>query len=87
LSLVHTKLWREALLCKGCKTKGKGKVQGSSSNKGKGKGKGTREEDQRLAKQEGRTKAKGALLQEASRDIFKGLQGFREGLLLYQVHL
>jgi hypothetical protein len=46
-----------------------------------------RKEVKRLAKEEGRTKAKGTLLQEASRNIFKGLQGIREGLLLYQVHL
>jgi hypothetical protein len=65
---------------------GKGKQGFKGTSKGKVKAK-AREEDQRLAKQEGRTKAKGALLQEASRDIFKGLQGFREGLLLYQVHL
>jgi hypothetical protein len=40
LSIVHTKPWRESLLCKGCKTKGKGKGKGKGSSKGKGKGKG-----------------------------------------------
>ena len=38
-SIVHTKLSREALLCKGCKTKGKGKGKGQGSRKGKDKGK------------------------------------------------
>jgi hypothetical protein len=39
LSLVRTKPWREARLCRGCKTKGKSKGarQGSSSSKDKGK--------------------------------------------------
>jgi hypothetical protein len=45
------------------------------------------EKGQRQAKEGRHTKAKGALLQEASREVFKELQGIREGLLLYQVHL
>jgi hypothetical protein len=48
--------------------KGKGKQGFKGTNKGKVKEKDIREEDQRLAKQEGRTKEKGALLQEANRD-------------------
>jgi hypothetical protein len=46
-----------------------------------------KQEVKTLVKEEGRTKAKGARLQGASKDIFKGLQGIREGLLMYQVHL
>jgi hypothetical protein len=61
--------------------KGKGKARFKDQAKERSK-KRKREEDQRLAKEEGCTKAKGALLQEASREIFKGLQGFREGFLL-----
>jgi hypothetical protein len=60
---------------------GKGKARFKEQAKAKSKQR-QREEDQRLAKEEGCTKAKGALLQEASREIFKGLQGCREGLLL-----
>jgi hypothetical protein len=54
LSLVCTKLWREALLCKGCKTKGKGK----------GKGKGSRFKQRQRKRYKGRgpkaSKARGA---------------------------
>ena len=67
---------------------GKGKGKQGFKDKAKEKSKQRHiEKGQRQAKEEGRTKAKGALLQEASRNIFKGLQGIREGLLLYQVHL
>jgi hypothetical protein len=66
--------------------KGKAKArQGKARLKAQAKARSRqtqREEDQRLAKEEGLTKAKGALLQKASRGIFKGLRGFPEGLLL-----
>jgi hypothetical protein len=87
LSIVRTKPRREALLCKGCKTKGKGKGKGQGSSKGKGKGKHKERGAKGLAREEGHTKAKGAFLQWASRHIFKGLQSIQVWLLLYQVHL
>jgi hypothetical protein len=63
--------------------KGKAKASKGSKDQAKARSKQRqREKAQRLAKEEGCTKAKGALLQKASREIFKGLQGFREGLLL-----
>jgi hypothetical protein len=70
-------LERRELLQRQSKGKARLKAQAKARSKQR-----QREEDQRLAKEEGRTKAKGALLQKASREIFKGLQGFREGLLL-----
>jgi hypothetical protein len=62
-------------------TKGKTKArQGNVKDQAKARSKQRqREKAQRLAKEEGHTKAKGALLQKASREISKGLQGFREG--------
>jgi hypothetical protein len=83
---VHTKPRREALLCKGCKTKGKAKAKGKVQAKAKARQE-ARKEAKGLAREEGRTKAKGALLQRASRHIFKGLQSIQVWLLLYQVHL
>jgi hypothetical protein len=56
-----------------------GKVKGTSKGKVKAKEKGR---GSKASKGRRRTKAKGTLLQKASREIFKGLQGFREGLLL-----
>jgi hypothetical protein len=85
LSIVRTKPRREALLCRGCKTKGKGKGQGFKQRQRQRQAQGKRAKG--LAREEGRTKAKGALLQWASRHIFKGLQSIQEWLLLYQVHL
>jgi hypothetical protein len=54
--------------------KGKAKASKGSKDQAKARSK-QREKVQRLAKEEGRTKAKGTLLQEASRDVFKELQG------------
>jgi hypothetical protein len=73
-------LW-EAFLRGGSFYKGKAKARQGSKIKARSKQR-HKEKGQRQAKEEGRTKAKGALLQEASREVFKELQGIREGLLL-----
>jgi hypothetical protein len=63
--------------------KGKEKARKGSKDQEKARSKQRkREKDQRIAKEEGPTKAKGSLIQKARREIFKGLQGFREGFLL-----
>jgi hypothetical protein len=61
--------------------KGKGKARFKDQAKARSKQR-HKEKGQRQAKEEGCTKAKGTLLQEASREVFKELQGIREGLLL-----
>ena len=61
------------------KSKAKARLKGQAKESSK---KRHKEKGQRKAKEEGCTKAKGALLQEASREVFKELQGIREGLLL-----
>jgi hypothetical protein len=83
---AHHHLW-EAILRGGSYYKGK--------NKGKAREKVKQEQSQtksirkrqRQAKEERHTKARGALLHKASGEVFKELQGIREWLLLYQVHL
>jgi hypothetical protein len=72
-------LW-EAILRRGSYYKFKGKVKGARKGKVKAKAK----KGQRQAKEERHTKAKGALLQEASREVFKEDQDIREGLLLHE---
>jgi ribosomal protein L19E len=70
-------------LRKGCFIKGKAKAKARLKAQAKARSKQRhKKKGQRQAKEEGRTKAKGALLQEASREVFKELQGIREGLLL-----
>jgi hypothetical protein len=59
LSIVRTKPWREALLCKGCKTKGKGKGKGQGF-KGKAKA-STRKEGQGISKRRRVHQGKGRL--------------------------
>ena len=92
---MHTKSWRRAHFEReGENFKGKGKGH-SSIQVGKGSwninGKfKLKEKDQDKDKQaRGRrlTKDRGALLHKACGKVFEELQGIREWLLLYQVHL
>jgi hypothetical protein len=52
-----------------------------------GKGKGQRKEARGLAKEEGRTKAKGAFVQGLAGTSTRNSKASKVGLLLYQVHL
>ena len=70
-------LERRELLQRQSKGKARLKAQAKARSKQR-----QREKAQRLAKEEGRTKAKGTLLQEVRREVYKELQGIREGLLL-----
>jgi hypothetical protein len=70
-------LERRELLQRQSKGKARLKAQAKARSKQR-----QREEDQMLAKEEGCIKEKDAWLQKASREIFKGLQGFREGVAI-----
>jgi hypothetical protein len=66
---------------------GKGKVKASQEVKAKAQRQRHQDKDKGKQREERHTKARGALLHKACGEVFKELQGIREWLLLYQVHL